>query len=92
MKLTFQIFSAVSFGVSAIFAFRVFRMFAPGEYNEFTGIVVMLPAAGCIVTFLLAILFFGLSLVNRRHREEPAGSQITKAEQDGDTKPDKVPS
>ncbi|MEM1443149.1 MAG: hypothetical protein AAGF67_12455 [Verrucomicrobiota bacterium] len=91
MKSCFRFFAVISFGAFVFFALRVLGLFAPDEYNEFTGIVAMMPAAGCIITLFFALLFFGLSQLNIGQSKDPAGAEISEEENTDEPKKDSVP-
>lgn len=88
MKPFFRILSGISLAACIVFAFRTCEMFAPGEYNEFTPIVAMRPAMGCVITILVAVIFFGVSFFVRTDSEQLAGPETPEAEQATDRKPD----
>jgi hypothetical protein len=82
MRTLLQLLSAISFAISGFFAFHLLGQFAPDEYDEFTGIVAILPAAGCIVSALAAILFLTISLFIKNPTAQSANPRIPNAEHD----------
>ncbi len=64
-RLILQIFGALSAVAALIFGVKLLSLFSEANYNEFTGLVAMVPAIGACVCFLLAVLFFGASFLFR---------------------------
>ena len=82
MRTLLQILSAISFAISGFFALKLLVLFAPDRYDEFTGLVAIIPAAGCIVSALAAILLLTISFFIRTRTAHSADPRIPNAEHD----------